>query len=266
MNERLRRITAATLTSALMLSAGYGATVEWRGWNITIASVFVILGAAAFGFTRKSLTAQIAARGVVWLLFGFIGTGAVLSLFTRHVQMPWWTLPAIATSGGALWVSRALLDTKEALAQFAPVRYRRAFLAGATAVISAATGATFFAAAGLQFHSPIMLAFNASLAAVMGLAVHGLLKMKTWGALLGAFASLVCLAIVPFYGFPAFTLVLAALPALLFWILPIFLARRSAPAPFRLRVALPGVRVSSEPEFVAESMEEEAPRVRMAAR
>lgn len=234
MNDRTRRAVSAATASGVALIAGAESLIAWKDWPIPAASVGLMLAATAFGFTRKSITAQVAARGHVWLIFGFTAFWRVLSLFANTEPFPWWAWPLLAFSGATLWLSAPLLRTKEALAQFAPAQYRRAFLAGATATSSVAGGAAWLAATGLQFHSPLMVAFNAGLAGLLMLAVRGLMNMRTWGMLLGGFASVVCLALFPVYGLPGFTLVLAALPVLLFWVLPIYLARRSAR---RVRVA-----------------------------
>jgi hypothetical protein len=80
-----------------------------------------------------------------------------------------------------------------------------------------------------------MFGFNGAVALFLATAVWGLLRMRTWGLLLGGLTSVILLGVAPFYGaVNAVTLSLAALPALVFWIVPVLFGRR---APTRLRVA-----------------------------
>ena len=225
---RVRQAGAATLTAGLSLFMAYEGITQWRHGPIA-PLMAALLGAAAFGFTRSTIGAQVRARGVVWLVFGTLASVFAARPFVHMPHLPAWTLPVLLASGAALALARPLLHTPAAEAAFAPARFRRTFLTGATATVSAAVGALGFAVVGVHFHSPVMIAFNAGLAVVLMLSVRGLLAMRTWGALLGALASAVCLALVPVYGRSALTLCLAAAPMLLFWILPLVLAsRRSA--------------------------------------
>lgn len=110
---------------------------------------------------------------------------------------------------------------------FTPVRFRALFIVGAVGMTVAAVAAAGYAIHGVVVGSALQVGFNAALAVVMLLAVRGLLRMRTWGLLLGGLISVALLALAPFYGsVNAVTLTLAAIPALLFWIAPVLLAKR----------------------------------------
>lgn len=109
---------------------------------------------------------------------------------------------------------------------FTPVRFRALFIVGAVGMTVAAVAAAGYAIHGVVVGSALQVGFNAALAVVMLLAVRGLLRMRTWGLLLGGLISVALLALAPFYGsVNAVTLTLAAIPALLFWIAPVLLAK-----------------------------------------
>lgn len=113
------------------------------------------------------------------------------------------------------------------LRDFKPNRFRTFFLLGALWMAIAAIAAVGYAIHGVIIGSALQIGFNAGLAGVLLLAIRGLLRMRTWGLLLGALISVGLLALAPFYGATnAITLTLAAVPALLFWLAPVVLAQR----------------------------------------
>lgn len=217
-----------------------------------------LLGAAAFGFTRRSLPVQIASRGSVFLVAASMLLGTVGAL----------DVASIGALIAALWLARPMLDTEEAQRAFAPARYRNVFLAGATSMTTAAIGAAAYAGVGVAFGSPITIAFNATLAVVFLVAVRALLKMRTWGLLLGAVASVALLALAPFYGSTnAITLSLAAAPALLLWVVPLLFARKNVEAPVRIATAVPvATDTTYDEENENEERDEAAPALRCGSR
>lgn len=223
---RWRIPLASTLAWLLAVLAG---EVAWslRG-SPFVASALVgalALTFAGVGLRRRSLQVQIASRGAL-----FVGCTPLLVRFLSGNAPTNMDLVAAMLASGALLLSRPMLETEASRAEFAPARFRRTFLAGMTTATAAAIAALAFAAAGVMTGFWLAVAFNTGLAIVLLLAVRGLLMMRTWGLLLGAAASLVLLALAPFYGaVNAVTLGLAAMPALLLWTMPLLLARRRAP-------------------------------------
>lgn len=248
------KLVAPAMAAALAGTAIFQAATSWAGSIFAPATYAVgaLMGAAAFGITRRSVPIQIASRGAIFVgLTPFIVRLAV----GGHPSAP--EFIPVLLSAGALWLSRPMLETPEAKEEFAPARFRNAFLAGATTLTGSAIAAAAFAIVGVGAQSALMVGFNSFLAVVFLLAVRGLLKMRTWGLLLGAFGSLVCLAMAPFYGpVNAVTLSLAAAPALLLWVLPLIVARVRPVTNVRVAVdEAPATRIA-EDEDVEE--EEEA--------
>lgn len=216
-----RRVAATGLTLA---AAGYLASVASAegalDYTPTIATLSG-LALAAVGVGRRSLIPQILARGTLWMTTG----GSLALLVLDHGGMHAVAMAAMATA--ALVISRPLLDGPETRS-FAPHRFRRTFLAGATSMAAVAFAAAVLAALGFVADVPLMYGFNGVLALLLVVAVGGVLRMRAWGVLVGALASVLCLAAAPFYGsINALTLSLSALPTILFWIVPILVARMS---------------------------------------
>jgi hypothetical protein len=264
-----RRAGAALLTGG----AAVGFFAMTRGWYFDAALPMVfsaLLGAAAFGFTRRSLGAQVASRAVTWLLFAPTAMATIAQALRG--ELDWYTIPFALATGTALFVAAPALHTAEAARFFDPVRLRRLFLAGATAMTSAAMIAVAVAADGLRSSafSPLTVVFNGALALSLVTSVIALLRMRGWGLLLGGATSLVLLAIAPFLrAAEGIALALAATPALLFWVLPVLTSRtRAGTAPVRLRVGSEEAvrtRIATEPDLVAEEELELRPPARAAA-
>jgi len=251
---RWRTRIASTLTWSLAAIAGEVA-LSFRGDPASASALVgaVALAAAGFGLHRRSLATQIASRGAI-----FVGCTPLVVRVVLGAAPTALDLATALLAGGALVLSRPLLETEEARAEFAPARFRRTFLAGMTTATAVAIVALAFAAAGLMVSFWPQVAFNVGLAIVLLLAVRGLLRMRTWGLLLGATASLVLLALTPFYGRGnAVTLGLAAMPALLLWTIPLFLARRRAPAQAVDVDAVVRARVVSPAPAVEEEIDDE---------
>jgi hypothetical protein len=142
----------------------------------------ILFGVAAFSMLRKSPLAQVFARGVAWSF--------VLPLVAIEVIAGGF-VPALAWSATvgaallALVVSRPLLHTPEATRAFDPVRFRSPLLACATASIAIAIA---MAQLGWAFQSVGLASIGIpaiALAASLGLAGFGLVRMRAWGMLLG---------------------------------------------------------------------------------
>lgn len=216
-----RRAAATGLTLA---AGGYLTFVASKDGMLGYApatATLTGLALAAVGIGRRTLLPQVLARGALWMTAG--SSLALVAL--DHAGMGAVTVAALASA--ALVTARPLLDGHETRS-FAPLRFRRTFLAGATSMAAIAFAAAVLAAQGFVADAPLMYGFNGVLALLLVAAVGGVLRMRAWGVLVGALASLLCLAAAPFYGsFNALTLSLSALPTILFWIVPIVVARMS---------------------------------------
>ncbi len=156
----------------------------WTVWNLMAAGAVAV---AAVGIVRRSLLAQVFARGVaVWVV---------------ALALPPWSgsswlglrLLTAALSLAALRLAAPNLHTDAARAEFAPVAYRRVFLAGATAAValgvSSAFGALWQAAWMLEGHAsgaPGEVWGPAMLAVPCLMSAFGVVRMRAWGVLLGA--------------------------------------------------------------------------------
>ena len=243
-----RRYAAAGLTAAsasFFVAHGLGASPMGA---VSIAAGLVLL-AAAFGFARRSLTGQVLARAAAWLAFVPAALHTVARPLTGHLPHASGALLALAT-GAALLLARPMLHAGAGV--FSPARFRSSFLAGATTASIGAIAAALFAFQGFRMESGLMFGFNAALSMLLLASVIGVLRMRTWGVLLGATTSVGLLALTPFYGsVNAITLSLAATPALLFWVLPLVVGRRAAsatPEPVRVRIsgAAPAAEAAAE--------------------
>jgi hypothetical protein len=153
---------------------------------------------------------------VAWVVLLPMGLGALESLASGHAP-PLESLFFGGASAAALLLARPALHTDAARAEFNPVAYRRWFLAGAVASATAGIVTAFAGVGGLLFaHAPAALATLALAAALLASAV-GVVRMRSWGVLLGVLTSLVSLGagvlsndVGVFVG-----LALAALPGLL---------------------------------------------------
>ena len=185
------RARSFAATVSLLAAAGglVGVAVhESQPWLFGGMSALAVLAAA--GMSRRSVVAQILARGAAWTLFGPSALGAVVSLVFdgRFEGIPW---AFAGASGLALLLGRPMLHTDQARAEFAPVRFRRWLLAGAVAsvAVAAATGiigALFVSVGELGSGSALLALTGALLASGVGVA-----RMRAWGVLLGMLSSAV---------------------------------------------------------------------------
>jgi hypothetical protein len=246
---------AATATFATIPAWITGFNLRSSSWDWFFLAFVGTFGAAAFGLSRRSVAAQVLARSVAWVVFlpSLVGALAVLGggSLAEAVRMAAYAL----VSGGALLLSRPALATRESKMEFAPVEYRRTFLAGATL-----SGAAAFLslASGLWclswYHQLSTSTVGAALLATGWLAsAIGVLRMRAWGVLLGGLTSGAALAAACFFHDETrIALALGALPGIAL-AAPVFLARRLvrrsdesstrrprvALNPARLRIALP---------------------------
>lgn len=252
-----RRAFASLSLGASAVGLGAQALIDRPFGTWALLGVSAVVAAGAFGLSRRGVLAQVLSRGVAWVVL-------TPTLFSLAETLHGGRLPSgaeaffAATSAGALLLARPALHTPEARAEFAPLAYRRAFLAGAvasaTAGLVAGTAAVADPSIGLA-----ALAF-ALLASAVGVA-----RMRSWGVLLGVVSSMACLAaaLVVHDVFGVVGLALAAMPGLMLGATVTAARVRAvapgeppaapvrvpsldvAPVPARARVA---IRVEDEPE------------------
>jgi hypothetical protein len=224
-------------------------------------SVAALAGLAAFGLLRRSVLAQVISRAVAWVVL----LPAATSLFAEATGggrgVDWQALLLTASTGGALWLARPNLHADPAKREFAPIAYRRWFLAGAVAASTAAILATA-AAAGQLIWGSLATAFPlAALAAALFSVTLGVVRMRSWGVLLGGATSAVTMAAVILSGGGETSIAcatLAVLPALLL-VGPILASRVLPPSPAASASATSAVRVSGA---VPDASPEPPPAVR----
>ncbi|CAN5745494.1 hypothetical protein BH11MYX4_BH11MYX4_66940 [soil metagenome] len=230
-NGRRLAASGALIATAAGVAAIGLHDLRWIEWAL-VASAGVV-GVAGLGIARKSVVAQIFSRAVSWTVFGPAAIVTVVSTLVGH--HPELTAAALAGgSGAALLLARPMLHTAEARAEFAPSRFRSWLLAGATASTAAAgiTGligldflyrAWHWSATGGYGAGMALLALSASLAA----SAFGVIRLRAWGILLGALTSLLTLASAAVMHDAAdLALSLVAIPGLLFFLLPLLVAKR----------------------------------------
>jgi hypothetical protein len=185
------------------------------------------LTAAAVGLSRVSVIVQVCSRAVAWLIFApsVIAT-LVMLLFGGRSDL---SLPGMAlASGAALLLSRPALGTKEARAEFAPVAYRRWFLASSIVSVAAAALVALVAVGSASWDHQWaastfgLLALSSSLLA----SAVGVLRMRGWGVLLGGATAVAALVTaVAMRGAEGAWLASFALPGVMFG-LPVLASKR----------------------------------------
>lgn len=194
---------------------------EWM--NLAFAGLLI---AGGFGLTAKNLSLQILSRGMAAIVAAPIGVAGVLMAIGGHVEPI--TLTVAGFTAAALALSRPALNTKEARAEFNPLRFRRTLLAGSTA-----TAATAYATGGIVLEllahrglfNGLTMSFGALTLALLGSAV-GVVRMRAWGVLLGTLTSvLLLLSALAYRGEVGVGLAMLSAPMLAFHLLPILWAR-----------------------------------------
>lgn len=262
----LRRFAPSALLagSAVQLAALFA----MRGAPLGATAVATgALASAAVAYGSRRLLPQVFARAVSWLVLapsaiafvdGLASGGSVLAPATFALS-----------SGAALLAGAPLLHTPEAHATFAPVRFRRTWLTGATAAVAGAMVLGAMAVGAARWGAFEAAAFCGLLAVALAASARGVLAMRGWSVLLGGATSIAAIVAAVVTGFPP--LLLAAVPGLLL-ASPIALSRvvphepeTHAPAA-RVRVEVP-VRVAvheAEPEAAEHDDLEEAPSAKTA--
>ena len=213
-------------SAALVATAGGMAAIavhdrHWVEWAL-LASAGVV-AAGGVGLAKRSMAAQVLARGTAWTVLAPTVLITIVSMFTGHTDL---TAAAFAVgSGGALVLARPMLDTAEARAEFAPSSFRKWLFAGATASVSAGLVSGLFALDGLRWHAPAAIALFGLALALLASAI-GVVRMRAWGILLGALTSIVTLVAAAFmHDAAGLALGLASLPGLML-VVPVLLAQR----------------------------------------
>ena len=254
---RGRRLFAATSLFAAAVAFGLLGLrngPEWIEWRSLAFGAG--LAAASAGLTRKNVIAQIMSRGLAWVVFAPCAVVMAVELLKGRLMEPELTGFGIA-SGLALVLARPMLDTDEARAQFAPTKFRRAFLAACTAAMT--TGlVTGMVAWEMLWHSSSLLGGIglAALGTSMLASAFGVLRMRGWGIALATLNAIVSLVAGAFIGSAeGFAIAATALPGALF-LLPIALAKlgvgeRSSSPSSSSASSSAHVRIADEPALPA---------------
>lgn len=180
---------------------------------------------------RPSVRSQAILRAIVWSTFLPSAYATVLLAWLGHAP-PVRIVVEMALATLALVVTRPLLSTERARAEFAPVALRPWFLA--SAIGSMASGVTLarvaesFAHFSMLARDAIGLSVLAVLLFVSGV---GVLRMRAWGVLLGAFAALASIPILAWMRDSLLTVpvLLASAPAAMMGVLVAIARLRSVP-------------------------------------
>jgi hypothetical protein len=210
---RLRARRLAATASLAAAAVGFATMARWDAMVLAFAAV---VGAGAVALGRRSVLSQVLGRGVAWLVLTPSLLGMAEALWYRHLpdaRVAVFT----ASSAAALLLARPALHTAEACAEFAPVRYRRLFLAGAVASAMTGTAAAGFAAEALRWGEWRIGVGLAALGAALVASAVGVVRMRAWGVLLAMLTSLGTLAAALVSGDEgaAIALALAAIPGAL---------------------------------------------------
>lgn len=222
MSNRRRLLgSAALIATAGGLAANAVHYFHWVEWGLLACSG--VVAAAGVGLSRRSMAAQVLARGAAWTVLAPAALVTAFSLFSGHLDP---TATALAAgSGGALLLARPMLHTKEANAEFAPSSFRRWLLAGATASVGAGLVTGLFALDGLRWHAGAAIALLVLSLSLLASAL-GVVKMRAWGILLGGLTSVVTLATaLVLHDAAGFALALASMPGFML-VLPVLVAQR----------------------------------------
>jgi hypothetical protein len=271
---RWRRWAAAGVLATI--PAWLIATAPGIGWDFGLLTVATGLAATGLGLSRRSVLVQVFARGVSWLLFLTTALGTAAILLSSH-RLEGRILALAMASGGALALAGSALSTRKARADFAPVAYRRWFLASCMMSVGAASVCGLALLDSLEWGSHDATIPLAALALALAGSAFGVVRMRAWGVVLGGVTALAALGAAFFArSGDAFPVALAAVPGMMMT-LPVILSRfapSERPAPMvslPIRVAETRVRVATleeeeekEEKEVEESVREpsRSPRLR----
>ena len=235
---RWRAILAALSLAALGAAAATSGAAVWGAATIVLGALFL----------RPSVGAQIAARAMAWAwVLPSAATSALVVAMTGHAPHLR-SIAVLAAATLALVVSRPLLSTERARAEFAPLALRSWFLAAAT--FAMAIGLDFASLAGAFAHFSLwrdVIGLGALAASLVAAGV-GLSRMRTWGLALGALAAAMAAPIAMWMhdSLSIVALVLGAAPGLLMGA-TLLAARARAPETASARVRVePRLRVAPE--------------------
>lgn len=198
---------------------------------------------------RPSITMVALARAAVWAMFLPTAYASLLLASMGHGP-PLRLVVQMALAIAALVVTRPLLSTERARAEFAPLALRPWFLASAIGSMASGIMLARAAEAFAHFH---VLARDAIGLAVLAIpffiAGVGVLRMRSWGIILGALAALASIPIVAWIRDPIFAapVLLTSIPAALMGAL-VAIARLRQPAPIVQHRVAADVRVAIEEE------------------
>jgi len=253
----LRRIAAAGSLAAVAVGIAWAGLQEsmFVSLRVGLLGVAGMVALASAGLLRRSVLSQVLSRAMAWVVLLPMGLGAVESLTHGHAP-PLEALFFGGASAAALLLARPALHTEAARAEFNPVGYRRWFLAGAVASAMAAIVTAFAGAGGLLFERAPAALLPLALAASLLASTVGVVRMRSWGVLLGVLTSMVTLGAAALAGdvYLSLSLVLAALPGL-FLAAPIVASRVRPVDP--VAAPSPAARLARTP-----ALEEPEPRFR----
>ncbi len=213
----LRRVAAAVTLGGTAVGLAVSGVLEqdFRDLRWGLIGLGAVTGAASVALLRKSVLPQVMARGVSWLLFLPVAAGVLESLLDGRLP-PAWPMALLASVGASLLLARPHLSTPEASREFAPIAYRRTFLAGAIAAATVGLGAGAGWMGDLLFGGREAMGLGV-LSAAMLASTLGVVRMRSWGVLLGVVTSLAMAveAVLHANNFTGVGYALAALPGVL---------------------------------------------------
>jgi hypothetical protein len=224
-NITARASAARRLLAAASLGAAAAGFLTLAAWDKAVLGFAALVGAGAIALGRRSLLAQVLGRGVAWLVLTPSLVGIADALWHGHPPDARTALFS-ASSSAALLLARPALHTAEARAEFAPIHFRRLFLAGAVASAMTGTAAALFAAEALRWGMAGMGLGLGAIGAALLFSAIGVVRMRTWGVLLAGLTSVATLAAAMLSSGAslAFALSLASIPGPLL-AAPLLLAR-----------------------------------------
>lgn len=213
----LRRLAAAGSLAAASAGIAYAGLQEhlFVSARVGLLGVAALVGVASLGLLRRSVLSQVLARATAWVVLLPMAVDATGSMASGHA-------PSLETlffggaSAAALLLARPMLHTDAARAEFGPLAYRRSFLAGAVASAVGGIVAAAAAAGTLFFDRPANALWPGLLAAAYLASTVAVVRMRSWGVLLGGVISLVMIGVAAFSGdvYSAVGLLLGAVPGL----------------------------------------------------
>jgi hypothetical protein len=233
-----RRLLASASLGAAAVGAGFIVSRDSES-RVVGLSLAALLFLAALGLGRRSMLVQVLSRGVAWMVLAPMVVAIVAQLLDGHLP-DGSSLFFAATSAAALLLARPSLHTDGARAEFSPAAYRRVFLAGAVASVTAGTVVAVVAAAFATSAPGVGVGLAALAGALLASAI-GVVRMRAWGVLLGIVTSVAAVATALFSPneMVAVGLVLTALPGLLL-ASPLLAARLRGPLPRGGQARSPG--------------------------